>query len=94
MYAVIYGSEWEDIMYFGDLYKAKYKLAVQTKHALDFIPFIREYVLKDGVYISTNREWYIKGDMSQFRYHDPKLLTEKFINDILKDLILEYKVLG
>ena len=92
MYAVIYGREWEDIMYFGDLYKAKYKLAVQTKHAIDFTPFIREYTLKDGVYVHTNREWYITGDLSEFVYHDPIMLTEKYINSILNDAILEYQL--
>jgi hypothetical protein len=88
IYCVIYGSDWEDIMYFGDLYKAKYKLAVQTKHAVNFVPFIREYYLKDGVYMDSRREWYITGDLSDFEYHNP---TPEFVENILDANILEYK---
>ena len=46
MYALIYGCEWEDVMYFGDLFKAKFRLVMQTKYGnQNFRPFIQKYIL-------------------------------------------------
>lgn len=57
MYAVIYGSSWEDIMYFDDLEKAKRKLSIQMQDTHLFTPFIQELILRDdGVYVRTKNK--------------------------------------
>jgi hypothetical protein len=47
MYGVVYGPEWEDVMFFADLTKARFKLLVQTlgnmRHQEPFHPILVEY---------------------------------------------------
>ena len=51
MYAVVYGSEWEDISYFADVNKARKKLVLQSLAPFGFHPFIMELTKDDkGVY--------------------------------------------
>lgn len=52
-YAVVYGAEWEDIMYFADFQKTQTKLIIQTLsiQTSRFYPFILEYTLDNlGVF--------------------------------------------
>jgi hypothetical protein len=53
MYAVVYGPEWEDMMFFGDRMKAFRKLIIQmfAYEQNDFVPHMYEWNLgDDGVY--------------------------------------------
>lgn len=62
IYVVVYGSEWEDLMYFSDLEKAKKKLIVQTvgKDACErFCPTLYEYNDNNGVYVQCKRYWIV-----------------------------------
>lgn len=57
LYTVVYGSEWEDICYFSDVYKAQKKLVIQTLgvlgHQTRVYPCMYEYQNQEGVYAPT-----------------------------------------
>lgn len=59
VYALVYGGEWEDIMYFSDLEKAKTKLVVQSvgKDPYEMHPILYEYNDNNGVYARCKRYW-------------------------------------
>ena len=93
MYALIYGCEWEDVMYFGDLFKAKFRLVMQTKYGnQNFRPFIQKYILEEGVYKLTNNEWYIKNTEIDLSCPAPKIITEEYVERYLDNYIVEYQV--
>lgn len=52
MYAVVYGSEWEDIKYYTDLEKAKRHLLRSSFQNTYFVPLIVSYIENDGVMLS------------------------------------------
>lgn len=61
-YAVVYAGEWEDIAYFSDFDKAKYKLVVQTvcdEPETYFHPVIYEYNEHNGVFYRSKDYWYL-----------------------------------
>ena len=93
MYALVYGPEWEDIVYFGDLYKAKFRLVMQTKYGCsNFRPFIQEFILEDGVYKVTNNEWYVMTNTSiDLSCPAPKLITEDYVEQYLDCYIIDYQ---
>ena len=49
MYAVVYGSEWEDVLYFTDLYKAKQQLLKASWKNRYFSPLIMVFNECDGI---------------------------------------------
>lgn len=63
-YAVVYGAEWEDIVYYSSFDKAKQKLVVQTRaeNAINFRPFIITYTEDPttGVYYRSKHTLTIK----------------------------------
>lgn len=64
LYAVVYGREWDDIMYFGDFYKAKAKLLIQQQaRKTHFFPFLSIYRRDDeGVYRRDKHTYTIASD--------------------------------
>jgi len=63
MYAVVYGSNWEDIMYFTDEDKAKQRLVIQSIRDNEFdryfVPILYEYNEHEGVFYRCKTAWYI-----------------------------------
>jgi hypothetical protein len=85
-YAVVYGAEWEDIVYYNDFNKARTKLIVQTLPQEGFHPLILEYTLDDeGVY---HRTKYVMSvlDVEALRSLDPE--------EIRRDPTIAYDLIG
>ena len=62
LYAVVYGSSWEDIAYFTDIQKAKIKLVIQTlsnHYDKYYPPFLNEYVSFNGNFFRTKNKMYV-----------------------------------
>ena len=65
---VVYGNEWEDILYFTDLDKAKTRLVIQTLHALRqkhpmyFLPLMYELQEDNGSLYKSEYYWYLNCD--------------------------------
>lgn len=68
LYAVVYGSDWDDINYFNDYYKAIRNVILQTISMEDYYPVIYEYDLRDGVYNKTDKVmWVNKTELLQMK---------------------------
>lgn len=71
MYAVVYGREWEDILYYTDKDKALVRLFVQTDptHEMitqhDFYPLLHEYTECNGVLMRLAPAFYINPTLFQ-----------------------------
>jgi hypothetical protein len=65
MYAVVYGPDWEDVLFFADATKARFKLLVQTvgclRHLEPFHPILVEYVDDDSGVLARGRTYYVDG---------------------------------
>jgi hypothetical protein len=58
LYIVVYGKEWEDMMYFTSFDKALIKLAMQSIVINGFVPTMYEFNEgPDGVYGQTKHFW-------------------------------------
>lgn len=65
-YAVVYGNEWEDIMYFSDFERAKRKLIVQSVNLTSFVPVMIEYNKNEsGVFGRSKHEWHVDQSIMQ-----------------------------
>lgn len=61
LYVVVYGPEWNDIMYFTSLEKAKIKLVKQSvgNSCDNYKPTLYEYSENDGVYLLSKAHWQV-----------------------------------
>jgi hypothetical protein len=91
MYAVVYGPEWEDMMFFGDRMKALRKLCIQMFGYKEnrFMPQMHEWNLgDDGVYKRCKQSYVVNIDRwAQYVVaEDDKVLDDEQIMNLI-DLV-------
>ena len=88
MYVVVYGPEWEDMMFFGDRMKAFRKLCVQMFAYKEnrFMPHMYEWNLgDDGVYKRCKQSYVVNIDRwAQYAAGDDQTLDDEQVMRLIE----------